>query len=247
MSLVSALRHVLSDLSALFPRPGSAWGSKLWFFLLVALICQAAFWWLSTPGPQLMRFAPLSPESALSGVMWAAVTLLAVPGLIFILLGGSPAAAGLRVGDARFGLAAVAVCAVPAVPVLFLAAGDAALMSSYPWPGTWIGGSLGRLLGWAVVYAVYYLAFEAFYRGFLLHAVASAWGAASGLWVQALCATLVHLGKPLPEMLAAAPASLLFGVIALRSRSVVYPALLHLLIGLIIDVAVLARNGMLLP
>lgn len=248
MSLLSALRSILGDLGALFPRPQRGdWRSKVWFFLLVSVVCQAAFWWLSTPGPQLLRFAPLAPETALSGVLWAAATLLALPGLLFVLIGGSPTAAGMRLGDARFGLAAVAVATLVAIPVLYLASGDAALMNSYPWAGAWVGGTPGRLLGWAVVYAVYYLAFEAFYRGFLLHAVAEAWGRSAGLWVQALCATLVHLGKPLPELLAAAPASLLFGVIALRSRSVVYPALLHLVVGLTIDVAVLSRHGQLFP
>ncbi|MBX3144262.1 MAG: CPBP family intramembrane metalloprotease [Trueperaceae bacterium] len=248
MSLLKALRLVLGDLGSLFPRTvRGEWSTKVWYFLLVAVVCQAGFWWLSTPGPNLIRHAPFAPDTALSGVVWAAVTLLALPGLMFILVGGSPAAAGMRVGDARFGFAAVGACTVVAIPVLALASGDASLQATYPWAGSWVGGSVGRLLGWAVVYAVYYVAFEAFYRGFLLHAVAAAWGRVAGLWVQALCATLIHLGKPLPEMLAAAPASLLFGVIALRSRSIVYPALLHLVVGLTIDVFVLARQGLLFP
>ncbi len=246
MNLPKALRLVLGDLASLFPRPVRGdWTTKVWYFLLVAVICQAGFWWLSTPGPSLVGYAPLAPQTALTGIIWSAVTLLALPGLMFVLIGGSPAAAGMRLGDSRFGLAAVGVCSVVAIPVLALASGDASLMASYPWAGSSVGGTFGLLLGWAVVYAVYYVAFEAFYRGFLLHAVAAAWGRSAGLWVQALCATLIHLGKPLPEMLAAAPASLLFGVIALRSRSIVYPALLHLVVGLTIDVAVLARQGLL--
>ncbi|HLU82138.1 MAG TPA: CPBP family glutamic-type intramembrane protease, partial [Trueperaceae bacterium] len=58
-------------------------------------------------------------------------------------------------------------------------------------------------------------------------------------------ATLIHVGKPLAEVIAALPASLLFGVMALRSKSILYPALLHLLIGLALDVAILARQGVL--
>ena len=59
-------------------------------------------------------------------------------------------------------------------------------------------------------------------------------------------ATLVHLGKPLAEVMAAAPASILFAVIAVRSRSILYSLLLHLAIGLALDLAVLARSGHLL-
>lgn len=247
MNPLLALRAILCDLAALFPRPTAAWPSKVWFFLLVAVVCQAGYWWLSTPGPQLLRFAPLDPQVALAGIAWAVVTLFALPGLLFVVLGGKPAAAGLTLGDHRFGLGALVVCVLTAIPILLLASGDAGLMSSYPWAGSWVGSSWRTLAWWAVAYAVYYFAFEAFYRGFLLHAVASAWGVTAGLWLQAICATLVHLGKPLPEMLAAAPASLLFGIIALRSRSIVYPALLHLAVGLIIDVGVLARQGQLLP
>ena len=141
-------------------------------------------------------------------------------------------------------LSAVLGLAVVAVPLIALASGDAGLALTYPWAGAWPGESLGNLLLWVGVYFLYYLAFEAFYRGFVLHA-AMGLGTARAIWLQAIMATLVHLGKPLPEVLAAAPASLLFAVLALRSRSILYPALLHLVIGVTLDVAVLARAGQL--
>src|SRR5690606_41693800 len=114
--------------------------------------------------------------------------------------------------------------------------GDArARAGAYPGAGAEIGGSVASRLGWALLYALYYLAFEAFYRGFLLRALEAPFGTSLAVWLQAFAATLVHLGKPLPEVLAALPASLLFGVLAVRSRSIFYPALVHLAIGLTLD------------
>ncbi len=240
MRAVQAVRLLLSDLSALFaPRH-----TKSWFLILAALVLQAAFWYLATPGPALLRFAVPDPLTAAATVGWSLVFLLLLPALVYRLVVGRLDGAGLRWGDARFGLSALLGLAVVAVPLIALASSDPALASAYPWPGAWAGERIGNLLLWVFAYFLYYLAFEAFYRGFVLHA-ALPLGVGPALWLQAIMATLVHLGKPLPELLAAAPASLLFGVMALRSRSILYPALLHLVIGVTLDVMVLYRNGQL--
>lgn len=241
MSIGGALRLVLSDLGALFAPART----KEWFLLLAALVLQAAFWYLATPGPGLLRFATRDPVTAGAAVGWSLVFLLLVPGLIYRLVCGRLDEAGLRWGDVRFGLAALLGLGLVAVPLIVVAAGDAGLALTYPWPGGWAGESVTNLLVWTGTYLFYYLAFEAFYRGFVLHAAARSWGVRRALWLQAVMATMVHLGKPLPELLAAAPASLLFGVLALRSRSILYPALLHLVIGVTLDVTVLARSGQL--
>jgi len=238
--LGSALRHVLGDLSALFGLESA----RTWFLLAAAAVLQVAFWYLATPGPTLLRFAPRDLPTAIEGIGFAVATLLVAPALLHVLTGGTLKELGLRVGDSRFGLAAVAVCAPVGVLVMVLSSGSAGgLQSTYPVAGTVIGGSLLALTAWAVIYACYYLAFEFFYRGFLLRLLVPIAGVHFAVWLQAVAATLVHLGKPLPEVIAALPASLLFGVIAVRSKSVLYPALLHLTIGLSLDVAVLARTG----
>ncbi len=243
MTLGGALRALLGDLASLFTRRGS----RTWFLLSAATVLQVAFWYLATPGPQLIGYAPRDLPTAAVGITWSLVTLLAVPALLFTTTGGTLREMGLTRGDPRFGWPAVGVCALVAVPLVALASGGASeLAAAYPWAGTEIGRSLGTLAGWAVLYALYYLAFEAFYRGFLLRALEAPFGTSLAVWLQAFAATLVHLGKPLPEVLAALPASLLFGVLAVRSRSIFYPALVHLAIGLTLDVALLARAGNLL-
>lgn len=240
MNLGEALKRVLGDFANLFGLETS----RTWFLLGAATVLQVAFWYLSTPGPSLVSFAPRDPATAVEGIGFAVATLFLAPALLHILTGGSLRELGLRIGDHRYGLAAVAVSAPVGVLLMVLSSGPkSGLQSAYPWAGSAIGDSLTVLIIWAAVYALYYLAFEFFFRGFLLKLLIPAVGSDLAVWLQALAATLVHLGKPLPEVIATLPASLLFGVIALRSKSILYPALLHLIIGLALDVAILARQG----
>lgn len=238
-SAARAVAFLLAEFKALFAESRSA----EWFLLLCALVLQAGFWYAATPGPALLRFAAQSPLSAVSAVAWSALFLLLIPGIIYRLSVGRLAGAGLQYGDWRFGLAALAGLSMIAIPLVAAASLDPALARTYPWPGRWAGESAANLALWLITYSLYYLAFEAFYRGFVLFTAERAIGATQALWLQAVMATLVHLGKPLAELLAAAPASLLFGLLALRTRSVLYPALLHLVVGATLDITLLARTG----
>lgn len=241
MTPLRAARLLLADLAAAAPRDAR----RTWFLLLASLVLQATFWYLATPGPNVLGAAGQDPLSALSTIAWTLIALGLAPLLLLRWVGGTPSEAGLRRGDARFGLAAVAACAAVAVPLLVLASSDPSLQATYPWAGAWVGERPLYLLTWALLYLLYYLAFEFFYRGFVPRFAGAAWGPDAALWLQTAMATMVHLGKPLPETLAAAPASLLFGVMARRSGSVLYPALVHWIVGITLDVAVLARHGQL--
>ncbi len=242
MTPLRSLRLVLSDLAALFPSQ-----AKLWFLLLVAAVVQVGFWYVATPGPTLLGFAPRGLATALRSIVWSLVFLVAVPGTLMGLFGMTLRNVGVRLGDWRFGLSATLATVIIAVPLLYLASSDVSLQSTYPWAGDWVGHSLGTLFTWIALYGLYYLAFEFFYRGFLLRVVEGAWGIGAALWVQTLAAGLIHLGKPMPEALAAIPASLVFGVLAVRSRSILYPLALHLAIGVATDIFVLGRQGLLFP
>lgn len=234
-----AVRLLLSDLAKLFAPDRT----RTWFLLFAMLVLQAGFWYMATPGPTLLKFATKDPITAGTSVGWSLVFLLLVPALVYRIVVGRLDGAGLSWGDAKFGLPAVLGLSIIAVPIIILSSNDPGLALTYPWPGLWAGESAVTLAVWAGAYFLYYISFEAFYRGFVLNTAARAIGVPSALWLQTIMATLIHLGKPLPELLAAAPASLLFGVLALRSRSILYPALLHLIIGLTLDVTLLARAG----
>lgn len=209
--------------------------------LAVAVLAQAGFWYVATPGPALAG-AERSFSAAVQAVAWSFALLGVVPYIAARLAGFSFSNLGLALGNWRAGAVTVVVVAVVVAPFLFFGATGTDLQNTYPWPGSWLRGPT-RFAAWAGIYVVYYAAFEFFYRGFLLQVASRAFGGSAGLWFQAFAATLIHAGKPLPEFVLALPASLLFALFALRTRSLIWPILLHLAIGLCTDAAVLWHTG----
>jgi membrane protease YdiL (CAAX protease family) len=238
-----AFARLVDDARDLVPRGEAA----VWWALAGAVLLQTGFWYFGSPGPSLLDEAPRTLTTALRAVGWTAGLLLLAPLLIWWGIGRPFSALGLRLGDWRLGLPVAVGLAAVSAPVLWLVSGWPDFRATYPWPGAWAGAAPGNLAAWAGIYLIYYLAFELFYRGFLLRLLEPVWGLRAALWLQAICATLVHLGKPLPETIIALPASLVLGLIAVRTRSLFWPVLLHFAIGLITDIASLSHQGWLFP
>lgn len=220
-------------------RPSRLHGPAL---ALVAVVAQVAFWYAATPGPVLLGGAEAGVPAALRAVGVSLVTLLLLPLASWPLHGVGPRAMGLRIGATRRALPWVGAGLLLAAPILAWAGGHPALREVYPWPGVAaLRAAPWSWPAWAFAYGLYYLAFEAFYRGFLLSGLRPWLGRSGALWAQAGLATLIHVGKPLTETIAAFPASLLFGLLTLRARSILPAVLLHLGIGLLTDLAVAWR------
>lgn len=223
---------------------GAAPDPRLRRGLFVTLVlAQVAFWYLATPGPELLGGAERGAGQALRGIAWTLALLGLGPLLLARFAGLRLAHVGWRMPRWRPALTLAGILLLAALPLLWWAAADPALRATYPWPGAWLHEAPWRLLAWLPAYALYYLAFETFYRGVLLRFLEPWWGAGAANWVQATCACLVHLGKPPLETIAALPASLLFGALALRTRSLVVPWLLHLGVGVALDAFIVLRGG----
>lgn len=222
--------------------PRRAGPSRLAAFLALATAAQLAFWWLATPGPVLLGGAQRSPETAFAAVGWSLATLLLAALAAPPLAGVGLRRAGFAWGRAGRWTTLAAALALLAAPVLWSQAADPALASTYPWTGVaWLAGGPERWLIWTASYAAYYLAFEAFYRGAVLHVLRGPLGDVGANAAQAMLATLIHVGKPAVEAVGAFPASLLFGWLTLRSRSLLPAIVLHLAIGVTMDAAVVWR------
>ena len=230
------LAGLASDLRELFPPKG-----KLSALLTVALLLQIAYWYFGAPG----LATPRDPVQALRSVMWAAVVLGLIPLLLCRPLGLDTARLGLAAGDTRAGRQALAIGLLVVIPLAWFASGDPSVRLAYPWPGAWAGSSVTAFLAWAFTYSLYYLAYEFFYRGFLLKGLEPSLGTNGALWVQTIASTMVHFGKPVLETVAALPAGLIFGLVALRTRSIVYVVIIHLALGLATDFFSLVRGGLL--
>jgi membrane protease YdiL (CAAX protease family) len=89
-----------------------------------------------------------------------------------------------------------------------------------------------------VFYLVYYLGWEFLFRGFMLFGLEGRCGAVLAILVQMIPSAIVHIGKPASESFAAIAAGLVFGYVAFRTRSILYPLLLHAIVGIGTDVFV---------
>ncbi len=145
------------------------------------------------------------------------ILYLIVPLLIILaLFREKPAAYGFDIGDWRAGLLLTFIGIVLIAPVLWFVARTSAMTDYYrsqasglPW------NTFLDLFGW-----------EFFFRGFILFAYARRMGA-NALWLQAVPFALAHIGKPELETLSTIFGGFAFGWLAYRTRSVLYPFLVH--------------------
>lgn len=150
------------------------------------------------------------------------------------LLGRSLSFQGVRLGDWRFGIRATVVGILVLTPVLYLGSFDPEVQREYPL-SRFAGCATDLFVLWELSYLVYYIAWEYFFRGFTLFLLEERWGAGAALLYQIVPSTLLHIGKPQAETFAAILGGLLFGAVALRTRSMLYPLLMHWYVGACTD------------
>jgi membrane protease YdiL (CAAX protease family) len=225
-----------------------------WFLALGTLLLVVLWLYLGSPAffvrtwGTALRDAPLLDWYRFLYYHVNALVLLGIVPLA-VMRGGfgvRPAALGIRVGDARWGLRFVLVGMVVVTPVIYASSFDPAFQREYPLTKL-AGQSVTTWVLWELTYLLYYLGWEAYFRGTLLFGLRERLGAAGALAFQTAISTLVHLGKPLGETLGAAPAGFLLGAAALRSGSVLWPLLLHWYLGALMDVLSFRHAAGLLP
>ena len=143
---------------------------------------------------------------------------LVIPMLIILLLfRQKPAEFGFGWGDWRAGLLLTLGAILLIAPILWLVSRGGSSMQDYyqrmlsglPWT------TLLDLFGW-----------EFLFRGWLLFGYARKFGA-DAIWLQAVPFALAHIGKPEIESLSTIFGGFAFGWVAWRTRSFVYPLLIH--------------------
>jgi len=158
-------------------------------------------------------------ERSIAHKYWDRVILYLLIPLVFVILifRESPRAYGFSLGDWKTGLIITLAGIVMIAPVLwFLGKSDPAMSSYYkseadglPWT------TFLDLIGW-----------EFLFRGWILFGYARKFGA-DALWLQAVPFALAHISKPEVETLSTIFGGFAFGWIAWRTRSFLYPFLLH--------------------
>ena len=161
------------------------------------------------------------------------ILYLLIP-LFFVILifRENPKEYGFQFGDWRTGLKLTLGGILLMTPILYWLLGRDSTMSSYyahllpglPW------NTFLDLLGW-----------EFLFRGWLLFGYARKFGA-EALWLQAVPFALAHAGKPEIETLSTIFGGFAFGWVAWRTKSFLYPFLIHWYIG---SLTILLASGIL--
>ena len=168
--------------------------------------------------------------------------------MAFILLGAVPAGVvkfgfrhslreyGLQWGDWKLGLTATAILfPVIAVAMLYPGSQTAEMRSVYPFDVN-AGSSLSAFLRFEAVRGIlFYTAWEFFFRGFMLFGLRKYVGDWLAICIQTLPSCLWHIGMPTGEIFSSIAGGILFGVMAVRTRSILWPWLLHCSIGIGLD------------
>jgi membrane protease YdiL (CAAX protease family) len=163
-----------------------------------------------------------------------------VPFVLIVLSKGSPAECGVQLGDWKFGLKAVAIL-LPLIVVLFLmpASHDSQIRHTYPLDPS-VGSSLWQFLVFQSLRGLlYYGAWEFFFRGVMLFGLEDRFGRWAAIAIQTIPSSLWHIGFPTGELITSIPGGILFGLLAFRTRSILWPFLLHFMIAVILDLLII--------
>jgi len=208
-------------------------------FTLTGYLTVVLVTWLPRQAP-----AGWPPEWRLAWWGLAAIGLYCAGPLLFARLRRVPLPdLGLRWGRWRLELCLAAALAPGIAVTAWVAAGQPAFQATYPfYPfGSGTSGTVAGLLAWWLLYAGTFVALEFFFRGFLV----GAGFPLLGWWaVPAMAAPycLLHLDKPLPEMVSSLAGGLVLGVVARATGSILTGILAHVGLALGTDGAVLLRS-----
>jgi membrane protease YdiL (CAAX protease family) len=141
---------------------------------------------------------------------------------------------GLTLGDWRFSLLALAVLLPVMAVISYPSSKDPQFLAEYPlFKGA--GASAAAFAWHAIAYLFFYIGWEIFFRGFMQFGLREKFGDWFALLIQTGFACIVHIGKPDGEIYSSILGSLIWGLVAFRSRSLLTPILTHWVLGLSLD------------
>lgn len=156
--------------------------------------------------------------------------------VILILFRDGLSEYGFRLGDWRRGIAYVAILApTAAVLILLPASRSPELRAAYPMDREALHSIPAFIRLELARGALFYVAWEAFFRGFILFGLRRRLGATLAICIQTVPSCLWHIGLPTGETVSSILGGVVLGAIAIRTRSILWPLLLHFLLGMSLD------------
>jgi membrane protease YdiL (CAAX protease family) len=212
--------------------------TQLLGFLMTSWFVLATVSWLPRQQPTSDGLARLSWWTG-----WA-IALYVIPVIAFAVVTRQQIRSyGLSLGTFSGETRLFAVMIPVIAAATWFASSQAHFQLVYPFYRGWPDGGdhFTGLVMWWVMYAASFIALEFFFRGFMVMAGYRV----MGWWaipVMAAPYCLLHLDKPVPEMVSSLFGGLILGVIALRTRSILAGVLAHVSLAIGTDAAVLGRR-----
>jgi len=146
---------------------------------------------------------------------------------------------GLTLGDKRYGLRFI-IITIPLIvtPIIFLASHMPQVRAEYPLSKLVQDNASVFLLYEFSYVLLYYVGWEFFFRGYMLFGLREKFGDAYAILLQVIPSALLHFNKPESEFLGSIVLGIVLGYLALRTRSILYPLIIHSCIGVFTDLFV---------
>ncbi len=167
-------------------------------------------------------------------------TLLWLPVLVIAFIGkGELSQYGLARGDGKQGALLAFLMYVPMVVVLWFASGRPDFQQYYPLDKR-ILTDPAYAIYFELAYGYYLFCWEFFFRGFLTFGLYR-WIGWWGVGLQALAFGIMHLGKPIPELIGSFIAAVILSWVALRVKSFLPCFWAHWAVSMTLDLMLIYR------
>lgn len=148
---------------------------------------------------------------------------------------------GLGFGDIKAGLKSLMILVPVIVVAIYFASAMPDVRSEYPLAKSLLHDK-SHLLFYEAAYVIfYYIAWEFYFRGVLIYGLKNKFGIFNAILIQTISSCLVHIGKPEGEILGSIIVGIIFGLIAVRTKSIWYVFILHALIGVLTDLFIIYK------
>ncbi len=143
---------------------------------------------------------------------------------------------GLSLGDKRYGLRFI-IITIPLIvtPIIILASRMPQVRAEYPLSKLVQDNASVFLLYELSYVLLYYVGWEFFFRGYMLFGLREKFGDTYAILLQVIPSALLHFNKPESEFLGSIILGIVLGYLALRTRSILYPLIIHSCIGVFTD------------
>jgi membrane protease YdiL (CAAX protease family) len=149
---------------------------------------------------------------------------------------------GVTVGNYRIGLVSVLIFLPIALIIGHIVSKTGEMIAWYPFSKQVCARDISFAIYEVGYLLLYYTAWEFLYRGLLFFPLLKGIGFIPAMAVTTTLSTLHHIGHPRSEIWGAFLGGVIFASIALVTRSIIYPILIHAMFGIVNDTFIYLRS-----